>query len=288
MHRARILGSVLTCALLVEAAIARAETTADLSASFGQTQPPTTDVLPLLDERTAYLVGAKRLKLGVLAFEYGLTDKLSVGTDPPAWAARAFVSVLIPNLHLKVQFFHRGPVTLTAVGAGYYGIMKDNGSAAGSIVAVPLSLFGSFRVQPRLWLHEELTYVFAHAFGSGNLNDIGVDGQVSGQALQTGTMLEWRLTRIFSVTATGRLQMWTGRLAFNGDGMPDPYTTVNVDGTAQPRVDHPWYVVGGVAVLWRHFHLIVGAGYGYYFLPGMDVPSPHLGFVPDASLAVIL
>ena len=58
MHRARLLGSFLMCAFLVEAAMAHAETTAELSASVGETPPPTTEVLPLLQERTAYLVGA--------------------------------------------------------------------------------------------------------------------------------------------------------------------------------------------------------------------------------------
>ena len=288
MHRARFLGTALTCAVLVEAAMARAETTADLSASVGETPPPTTEVLPLLQDKTAYLVGARRLKLGLLAFEYGLTDKVSIGTDPPAWAARAVVSILIPNLHVHVQFFHRGPVTLTLLGAGYYGILKENGSASGSMVAVPVSMFGSFRLHERVWLHEELTYLFVHAFGTGDFHDAGFDGRVAGQALQTGTVLEVRLTRIFSLTATGRVELWTGRLAFDASSNTDPYTSINIDGTAMPRVEHPWNVVGGVAFLWKHFHLVAGAGYGYYFLPGLDVPSPHLGFVPDVSLAVIL
>lgn len=288
MYRARLLGCVLTCAFLVEAAMARAETTADLSASVGEPPPPPTEVLPLLQERTAYLVGARRLKLGILAFEYGLTDKVSIGTDPPAWAARAVVSILIPNLHVHVQFFHRGPVTLTLLGAGYYGILKDNGSASGSMIAIPASLFASFRLHPRVWLHEELTYLFVHAFGTGDLHDSGFDGKVAAQALQTGTVVEVRLTRIFSLTATGRVQLYSGRLAFDATSNVDPYTSINIDGTAQPRVDHPWNVIGGVAALWKHFHLVAGAGYGYYFLPGLDVPSPHLGFVPDLSLAVIL
>jgi hypothetical protein len=156
------------------------------------------------------------------------------------------------------------------------------------MIAVPVSGFGSFRVHERFWIHEELTYLYVHAFGTGNFHEAGFDGQVAAQALQTGTVLEVRLTRIFSLTATGRVQLYTGRVAFDATSNTDPYTSINVDGTAQPRVEHPWNVVGGVAFLWKHFHLIAGAGYGYYFLPGLDVPSPHLGFVPNVSLAVIL
>lgn len=300
MHRARLIGPVgpvLAAVLFLITGAAHAAV-GDEPGEVVRATPPeiagagfarqTKDGLPLLEERTAYLVGARRLKLGILAFEYGLTDRVSVGTDPPAWAARAFVSVLLPNLHVKAALYHRGPVTLSVKAAAYYGILKDNGSASGSLIEVPLSAFASFRIHPRIWLHEEFAYLFAHAFGTGDLNEAGIKGQVAGQALQTGTMFEWRLTRIFSVTATGRVGLWTGKLAFSGTGMTDPYTSVNVDGTALPRVEHPWNVIGGVAALWRHFHLIAGAGYGYYFLPGMDIPYPHLGFVPDLSLAVLL
>jgi hypothetical protein len=246
------------------------------------------DDLPRLDERTALMLGARRLKLGILSFDYGLTERISVGTDPPPWAARVFLPVLVPNLHLKISVLQRGPVSLALRGAGYYVVLKDQGSASGSLVAVPLSLFASFRLQERSWLHSELTYNYVRAFGTGALDQSGLGGRVATQAVQVGAMFEWRLTRIFSLTARGRYQVYTGPLAFQGSATLDPYTTINVDGTAEPRVEHPWQAVGGVAFLWRHFHLILGAGYGYYFVPGMEIPYPKLGFVPDASLSFLL
>ena len=105
------------------------------------------DDLPRLDERTAFMIGAQRLKLGVLAFDYGIAERVSIGTDPPAWAARAFLPVLIPNLHLKVSVYQRGPIALSVQGGVYYLRLNDNGSATGSLVAAPLSLFASFQVQ---------------------------------------------------------------------------------------------------------------------------------------------
>ena len=47
-------------------------------------------------------------------------------------------------------------------------------------------------------------------------------------------------------------------------------------------------MLAGVAVLWKHFHLIAGGGYGYYFIPGMDIAIPKKSFIPDLSLSVIL
>ena len=93
-------------------------------------------------------------------------------------------------------------------------------------------------------------------------------------------MLEWRLTRIFSLTATGRYQVYTADLAFRGRGNVDPYTTANVNGRAVACSAHPWEAIGGMAFLWKHFHLILGAGYGYYFLPGVNLAYPQKTFVP--------
>lgn len=246
------------------------------------------DELPRLDQRTALMLGEHRLRLGILAFDYGIIERISVGTDPPAWAARAFLPVFVPNLHLKASVFQRGPVAVAVQGAAYYVALKDQGSASGSLFVVPASLFASFRLRERFWLHAEGTYVFADATGSGDINEAGLNGQAATRAGQAGAMLEWRLTRIFSVTALGRYQFYSGPLAFNGGATLDPFTNVTIDGQALQRVEHPWEAVAGVAFLWKHVHLILGVGYGYYFIPGIDLPYPSRTVVPDASLSVIL
>jgi hypothetical protein len=211
MYRASLSGSALLAAWLASGSA---------SAAAG-------DEFPHLDERTALMLGAKRLKLGILSFDYGISERISIGTDPPPWVARAFLPVLIPNLHLKLSILERGPVSLAVQGAGYF-----------------------------IGLNEELTNNWIRAYGAGDLHAAGIGGQVAARAAL------------------------------------DPYTTVNIGGRAKPRVEHPWQVVGGVAFLWRHFHLIVGVGvgvgYGYYFVPGIDIPYPHRGFVPDGSLSFVL
>jgi hypothetical protein len=70
--------------------------------------------------------------------------------------------------------------------------------------------------------------------------------------------------------------------------MTDPYTTASLNGQFVPPVEHPWEAIGGVAFLWEHFRLTLGAGYGYYFLPGLDIANTKKTFVPDASIAVVL
>jgi hypothetical protein len=52
-------------------------------------------------------------------------------------------------------------------------------------------------------------------------------------------------------------------------------------------VEHPYSAVAGVALLWQHVRLMVGGGYGYFFVPGMNMAIPSRGFVPDGSLSVV-
>ena len=275
MYRANVGRAVLVAALLAGVGFP--------SIAVAEEAPP-----QQLLERTANMIGKDRLKIGILSFDYGIVDRLSIGTDPPAWAARAVVSLLIPNLHLKFSVYQRGPISVAVQGAGYLAALKDQGSASGTLMAFPLSLFGSFRVHQRLSLHGEATFVWVRANGAGNLNESDIDGQVASQTGQLGLVAQVQLTRVVSLTALGRYQVYAGQLAFQGSGMLDPYTTVNVDGTAEPRVSHPWQAVAGVALLWKHFHLTAGVGYGYYFIPGMDIAYPKQTVVPDLSAAVLL
>jgi hypothetical protein len=279
--------SVLALSLVAPRASAAQETVA-VSPGEAVTRPP--DDLPRLDERTAYMIGARRLKLGLLAFEYGITERISVGTDPPAWAVRAFASVLIPNLHAKVLLFERGPLAVALRGGVYYAYLGggSNGGSSGNLLTAPLSLFPSVRLAPRVWLHGEATYVFARAFGTGNTDNADVNGAVAARAAQAGALFELRLTRIFSLLALGRYQFYSGPLVLGATAEPDPSTTVRVDAEMRARVEHPWQAAGGVAFLWPHVRLIVGAGYGYFFVPGLSVAVPERTIFPEASLYVVL
>src|SRR5206468_7853039 len=161
--------------------------------------------LPLLDERTAYTIGRHTVKLGILAFEFGILDNLSIGTDPPAWALRSFTSVLVPNLHVKYEFFDHGRWAAAAHVAAYYAHLSS-GDTSGDLFDIPLSLFVSVHAEQHLFLHLEATYVYAHLTGSGDISSASVDGAGAASAVQTGLVAEFRLTRIFSITATGRVQ----------------------------------------------------------------------------------
>jgi hypothetical protein len=276
MDRAIVRWSALVVALLAGEGVARPDDGASAAAGPG------------LDERTAFLVGAHTLKLGILAFEYGFSDRVSIGSDPPFWLARAALPVLIPNLHVKELIFQRQPVTVSAEVGGYVADLQSNSNASGWLIAAPLSLFASYELNPRIWLHGEGTYEYVRAFGAGDLERVNVGGAVASQTVQLAGMFQLRVTRVLSLTASGRYQVYTANLAFNGTSDLDPYTSVTVSGRAMPAAAHPWQAIGGIALLWKHVHLILGAGYGYYFIPGVQLAYPQKTFVPDASFSVLL
>jgi hypothetical protein len=243
--------------------------------------------IPTFDERTAYMVGRHTLKFGILAFDYGIIQRLSIGSDPPSWTLRAFVHVWVPNLHVKYQILDQGRVAVAVQAAGYYA-NTTSVNIDGHLIDVPLSAFVSVKVHPRITLHAEATYVYAHLFGTGNITNLQFNGATTSRTGQVGLIAQFRLTRIFSLTASGRFQVYTPDLPLSGSNSVDPFTTATLNGQLVPAVDHPWQAVGGVAVLWRHFHMLLGAGYGHYFAPGLDIASPSRTVVPEASLAVVL
>ena len=264
-------------------------TTTTVETTTAQALPPAPkpeEQIPRLDERTAFMVGRNTLKLGILAFDYGILRQLSIGTEPPAWAARAVVDVLVPNFHVKFQFLERDPIWLALKVSGYYARLDKNG-VSGHLIDVPISLFASVKAHSRFYLHGEATYIFARVQGTGDLTQVQFNGGAPIRAGQLGLMLQYRLTRIFSLTATGRYQVYVADIPFDGSSSVDPYTTATMTGQLTPGVKHPWEVIGGIAVLWKHFHMVVGGGYGYYFLPGLSIANTSKTFVPDLSLAVV-
>jgi hypothetical protein len=249
--------------------------------------PPPEKPIVQLDERTAYMVGKHKVKIGLLELEYGILQQLSIGTDTPAWALRAFTNVLLPNLHLKYQVFYQEPVAVTLHVAGYYGDISRSGFN-GSLLDLPISLFVSVKVHPRITLHAEATYVFSRVFGTGDLTRAQLDGATVVRAGQLGLMAQYQVNHFFSLLATGRYQVYMANLPLSGSAMTDPYTTASLSGQYVPAVKNPWEVIGGAAFLWEYFRLTAGAGYGYYFVPGMDVANNRKTFVPDLSIAVVL
>jgi hypothetical protein len=244
--------------------------------------PPKPNAVPL-DENTARMIGRGRFKLGVLAFEYSPVEFFSFGTDPPAWALRAVARVLVPNLHARANFVNTPRLLVTGQVAGFWADMT-NDTAKGSLLVIPATLYVSVQVTPPLWLHLEGAYNWARGFGSGDVSRTDVDGSVVMRTAQVGAMAEFRLSRVVALIARGRYQPYATSIVFQGTGSLDAFTQAEASLEIRPREPHPIMGVGGVALTWKHVGVVAGAGYGNYFLPGMNVADPHVRVVPEASV----
>jgi hypothetical protein len=242
---------------------------------------------PRMDEYTAFTVGRHRLKLGVLAFDFGITERLSVGTDPPAWAARSVVDVVIPNLHVKYTLIDDERFRLSAQAAFYYYDLTSADVASGSLVAVPLTLWGSLPLLDKLSLHLEGAWNIIRASGTGNADEADIKGAVATEALQTGAMLSYRVRPRLALNLRGRWQAWMRPLEIDGEKQFDPYTRADLHATVEPRRQHPLAMVVSGAYFWDHVHLSLGVGYGSYFIPGPNVYLDYQGIIPEASLSFL-
>jgi hypothetical protein len=245
-------------------------------------RPGRPDAVPL-DHFTARMVGARRLKIGLLAFEYGIFDRFSVGTDPPEWAVRSFANILVPNLHARGNLVHTPYVDATAQLSGYYANINHT-DAKGHLWLVPAELFVSLRLARPLWLHLEGAYNWSRGEGAGDIAKTDVFGTVVMRTAQVGAQLELRLSRVVALLARGRYQFYETPIVFEGSGMLDPYTHASASLEALPLKAHPAMGVAGVALTWKYVGLVAGAGYGHYFLPGANLALPYTNVVPEGSL----
>jgi hypothetical protein len=236
-----------------------------------------------IDQNTARMIGARRLKIGVFAFDYGVTERFSFGTDPPEWVLKSVKSVLVPNLHFKGQLVHTAVVDVSAQLAGYYSNISTD-TASGHVFVLPATLLVSTGLATPLWLHLEGAYNWARGFGSGDVARTNIDGTAVIRSAQVGAMLEYRLSRVVALLARGRYQFYASPITVEGNGTVDVYTTGRASLEVQPLIQHPAMGVAAVALTWKHVGVVAGAGYGHYFVPGINIPLPQTTVAPEFQL----
>jgi hypothetical protein len=251
-----------------------------------QARLPTPEEAQRLDEGTALTLGGQTLKVGILAFDYGITDRINVGTDPPMWLIRTAEPVLVPNLHVMVIAYRWNRLWLTGQAAVYYASIT-RGDASGNLWTIPLTGYASYQIDSRWWVHGELIYNIIWGSGVGNLTESEIGGAAATRSFQIGATGEYRIRPTIAITLHGQVQLYTGRLALSGSVNPDAFTAIEADARITARNSHPWQVVPAVAFLWQRVRLTAGVGYGNYFVPGMQIALTKQSFVPEGSVSVV-
>jgi len=255
-------------------------------AARAEARLPTPEEAERVTQGTALTLGGQVFQLGILAFDYGITDRINVGTDPPMYLVRAAEPVLIPNLHLKVIAYRGDRFWLTGQAAVYYASLSK-GDASGNLFAVPLTAYASQQIDSHWWIHGEVTYNIVWANGTGDLSRTTLGGAAATRAVQLAVTGEYRIRPTIAITLRGSIQVYTSRLALSSSTNPDDFTSIAVDARVDPRDLPPWQVVPAVSFLWQRLRLAAGVGYGNYFLPGMQVPLTKRSWVPEASVALV-
>jgi hypothetical protein len=230
-------------------------------------------------DQTAYTLPKGRFQLGIFRQEWGPIDRLTVGTYALPWLLR------FANAHLKWRIIGNDPVSIAAsIGAFRFApnaLKKETGDAV--LTIVPFDLVGSWRIDDRWTLSPGFVYTVVTLKGS--YDPAQLEGVAAVSNLQLVTTLEYRLTTVTAFVLHGRYLVFQ-----NADGRasstlhPDRFTTVELQAVASTNaLDFPFAfsVVPSVVFSWKVFNLRLGAGYGNYSIPAINLVLPRKTLVPD-------
>jgi hypothetical protein len=233
-------------------------------------------------DQTAYTLPGGRFQIGVLRQEVGLFDRLTVGTYGLPWIWRIY------NGHAKFAFARGDPISL-AVSAGIFNVTPDalvTESGNASVTALPFELTASLRISDAFTLSPAGAYTFVTLKGA--YDPAKIEGVAALSNLQVMGTLEWRLTKVVALVVHGRYLVFQnagGRVSATLS--PDRFTRVDVRAIVSTNsLDYPnaYTIVPSAVLSHGVFNVRLGAGYGNYFIPGINLVLPNRGIVPDFDL----
>ncbi|HMI87432.1 MAG TPA: hypothetical protein VK550_25260 [Polyangiaceae bacterium] len=241
---------------------------------------------------TAYTLRPWELSVGPFKAEAGVPGGLMFGTYLPTWAIGPFVDMTIPTGFVKLRDPFGGPVAASArVTVVYFDARslaadatQNSGSRAGLLV-LPIEATISARYQRYVSQSLLFTYVFASA-GGKEPSDTSIRGAAGVSNFSISTMLEVRVTQVFSLTLLARVLAHQGNAHVTAQ-FSEGSTTVDADLGARPRQrEFVACAIPGVAFSWEHVNLHLGLGYGTWWLPIVELPLTTPQIIPDLSFYV--
>jgi hypothetical protein len=238
-----------------------------------------------LIDYTAYTLRRNEFRLGLQELEFGPLGWMTIGTDMLPYVAQLYLPAAAPNAHIKLSL--ETPRFAVAVrGALYYAFLSQSvgGADGANAFIAPVSVLGSVPLNDRWSLHGEASYIFVNAASDVNVSSLEMQGTAVVRAVQLGAMVELRTTRWLALTLRGRWQPWVSPLQVNASTHPDAETTATVQGEVVPTRD-AWMAIFSTEFSWKNFNMRLGAGYGFWFVPSLNLALAYEGVVADADLA---
>ena len=243
-------------------------------------------------DRSAYALRAGEFSLGLRHWAAGIVDQVNVGVNPILWAVGPFFGTVVPNADLKVRdWFHERIAVSASFGLVYLdgtklldSVAKDQG-AHGNLLSWNGKVTSSLLMSDALTAHLELNYVYAHV--TGGSREVSFDGATIMSSLRMSALIEWRLTRVVALRVAAGTLLYRQAPAVTVSYQPDPRTMVDGELHAgRPAPIGACQVLPAIALSGANVNFLVGAGYGYQWLPVLGLVLPHPGLVVDFDLFV--
>jgi hypothetical protein len=252
----------------------------------------------LLDT-TAYSLGRREFRLGLMKLSYGVFKHLQISTYTVPWLAGLFLdefeTVGSPNIELKSTLINRRRFALSVSFELVWGRVSSctNPNREAEVACVsseefssvdwlvyPISVTSSVRINSRVSVHMGAQYTATQAVGGAQPVDSEVSGSAVVDMLQLYGMFEWRLSRVVALTLTTRWLPYVSQTVVRFE-LPSDETDIRGGIQVDILDNNAFAVIPGAVFSWRRANIRLGVGYGAYFAEpvGLAVPASVLSYI---------
>lgn len=240
-------------------------------------------------DASGFILAPGRTQVGLLESYRGVTQHVSVGTLTLPWLLAPVLGGASANASVKVGARLSPQVWASLTGGALFAQSSDLSltGVSAEVWAFPVTGAVSWRPSSRWTSSLALRYLAVagdvrYAGREAALNAAAIADMASGIAT-----LSYRSNARLAFVARGKLLLWRDDLRVRSDGVSGQ-TSVDLDASVSMAGERTAAAVLAAAQLsWNRVHLLVGAGYGNYFVPGLGFAVGGEPFVfPEIDLFV--
>jgi len=233
-------------------------------------------------DNTAHTLRSGEVRLGLWRVEWGVLDRLTVGTTTVPWLLK------MPNLNLKWAFWQGDSFSAaTRLGVGRLDMQNWSAEAPPSqLLIVPFELTGTYRFEGRHTLSAGLVYTWVEVSGSSPDSET-----LKGAAANSNTQLvgawELRISKSTALVTEVRLlagQTISGAVSSKVDN-PPIHIELNMAGESDVAdFKGAASIVPSIVWSWSWLNLRLGLGWGNLNVPVVNFVLPVKFVVPEMDL----
>jgi len=228
-----------------------------------------------------YTLRGGELSLGVVDWDVGITDEVTVGTHPVLWAVGPWSGKPVPNAKLKLRDWVHGRLALSLMESFAY----LNGSKLATdwietntdarLFVLDTRFDAAWRGDEARSIGLSLDFTYASLRGSGVNAALG---DATEDALRLTAWGKWRFSRVVALKLNGRVLLIsappTGSLQFQAAPSVAVDARVSFENVAPAGA---WAIWPELELSWKHVNLMLGVGYGYQSVPIVDITLDRRG-----------